>query len=817
MTSRHLHWRLATAFLALLTLAQAGFGVFDLDGPRISVRVIRAGKELPVSEVPNLLAGDRLWLHPEFTNQSARYLLVVAFLRGATNPPPESWFTKVETWNNRVKQEGTFVTVPQGAEQALFFLAPEMGGDFSTLRSAVRGKPGAFVRASQDLEEASVDRLRVDKYLSALKQTHNPQPLQDRSAALARTLSLKLNKECFEKPTEDEQARCLTQDKDHLVLDDEHGASMVAALTSGASADLLNAVSVTPMAGGGAYSPYLGVFMDLAKIMDSLHTAVYQYIPALALPSKDQVDLKLNSPPSFRKPKSVLVAALPAVEKTDEPVLHQADPKETLCLDKPPLVLAVEGPPTVYATDWAHNFSLHLPEKSGQGIDLAAEPDAARGGFVVDTHGLQASKLDAEVKGTLRGRWGFESFTGPTFHLRVAQTAKWTVPSEDQKGLIVGREDVVHLESEQACCVNEVSLRDRRGKHFKASWKLVKPDELEARFPLEGAVAGPATIWVTQAEVAKPDQVAVQAYGEAAKVDSFSIHAGDHEGVLKGARLEGVESLELNGIHFAPAGLTHADQEDDLRLACPESAARALQPDEKFVAHVSLKDGRVIDSSVTVQPPRPKVTLISKNIETDPGAPSAIRLGNRDELPQDAKLTFVLKSHVPATFPRTENIEVATVDGSYAATLTVDDGNLTLQDSSTVLAVITPQKDLGSSAFGPLRFRPVDASGAAGDWQPLAKLVRLPVLKEIRCPDTPEQKCTLNGTNLFLIESVAAGPQFLHNVSVPIGFVDSSLSVPRPNGTLLYLKLRDDPSVVNTAALPVLPEQQSSGDPRGKP
>jgi hypothetical protein len=30
--------------------------------------------------------------------------------------------------------------------------------------------------------------------------------------------------------------------------------------------------------------------------------------------------------------------------------------------------------------------------------------------------------------------------------------------------------------------------------------------------------------------------------------------------------------------------------------------------------------------------------------------------------------------------------------------------------------------------------------------------------------------------------------------------------VPRPNGTLLYIKLRDDLSVVNPVALPVLPE-----------
>jgi hypothetical protein len=30
--------------------------------------------------------------------------------------------------------------------------------------------------------------------------------------------------------------------------------------------------------------------------------------------------------------------------------------------------------------------------------------------------------------------------------------------------------------------------------------------------------------------------------------------------------------------------------------------------------------------------------------------------------------------------------------------------------------------------------------------------------------------------------------------------------VPRPDGTLLYLKLRDDPATVNPLVLPVMPE-----------
>ncbi len=190
-------------------------------------------------------------MHPNFPeSQTAHYLLIVAFLRGSTNPPPEDWFIRVETWNKKIRQEGVLVTVPKEAEQALLFLAPETGGDFSTLRSAVRGRPGSFVRASQDLNQAGLDRSRLDAYLAAVKQTSNedPKELHEESMLLARSLNIKLDSKCFDKPSE-QQGPCLMQGTDELVLDDPHTQSMVAALTSGPSADLIGQLSATRLAG----------------------------------------------------------------------------------------------------------------------------------------------------------------------------------------------------------------------------------------------------------------------------------------------------------------------------------------------------------------------------------------------------------------------------------------------------------------------------------------------------------------------------------------------------------------------------------------
>jgi hypothetical protein len=164
----------AARFAILLTLVAAsahGQARFDLDGPKVDIRVSRAGMSLPIAAVPNLQAGDVLWLHPDLpSTQSVHYLLIAAFLRGTTNPPPDDWFTRIETWKKEVREEGVFITVPPEAEQAVLFLAPETIGDFSTLRSAVQGRPGIFVRATQDLTEASFEQSRVETYLADMKR-----------------------------------------------------------------------------------------------------------------------------------------------------------------------------------------------------------------------------------------------------------------------------------------------------------------------------------------------------------------------------------------------------------------------------------------------------------------------------------------------------------------------------------------------------------------------------------------------------------------------------------------------------------------------
>jgi hypothetical protein len=639
----------------------------------------------------------------------------------------------------------------------------------------------------------------------------DPKALHEQSALLAQTLGIRLDEQCFDRPAE-QQSTCLTQNTDQLVLDDGHSQSMVAALTSGPSTDLMGQVTATSIAGGGFYSAYVGAVVDLAKLMGSLHTASYQYIPALSVPEGSQMNLRLNNPPSFRNPMSVIVMGLPAVEAEQLPPLRSPNKEGIFCLQKTPLVLPVQGAPVVFSTNMAHDFVLHLQGKSGEAVDLPAAPDPSHGGFLIDAHGLTEGKVDPNVKGVLRGYWGFDPFEGPAFHMLSSHPAKWVIPAAEQGALIVGREDILHADSDGAACVNQVRIQNGRGTEIKADWKATKPSELEIHVPMKDETAGPLKLIIQQFGTHPPDQIDLQAYTEAASLDAFKISAGDQQGVLTGTRLDQVNGVELKGIRFEPAKLSRVGQKDELRLsATPASTSTPLTPGEKLVARVDLKDGRALDMQTTVDSPRPKVNLISKNVQAQVQvgpARSAVHLTNQDSLPQDGRMTFFVKTEIPESFPRTEKIEVASEDNSFDVLLSVAEGNLVLQDSQMVMAVLDPLKSFGASAFGPLRFRAVGADGGKGDWQPLATLVRIPSLQEVRCPDSPDKQCRLAGSNLFLIDSIASDPQFTHTVSVPIGFADSSLKVPRPNGTLLYIKLRDDPKTVNTLTLPVLPGEE---------
>ena len=240
-------------------------------------------------------------------------------------------------------------------------------------------------------------------------------------------------------------------------------------------------------------------------------------------------------------------------------------------------------------------------------------------------------------------------------------------------------------------------------------------------------------------------------------------------------------------------------------VAKDADAASELKPDRAAAARITLKDGRVLPVSAAVDSARPRAVLIGKSVQPSAlGGVSNIALADPGELPEDATLIFSIRSQSPPAFAHDVTLDVATGDEAFGTTLSLSNGGLALENSHVAVATFNPSKAFGVSAYGPLKYR-VNAKGISGDWQPLATLVRLPQLKALECPQTPELACKLSGSNLYLIDSVAADAEFGKPLAVPDGFLGAAIPVPHPHGGTLYLKLRDNPQVINPIVLSAQP------------
>lgn len=760
---------------------------FDLPGPALRITVTRGERTLPIAEVPNLAAGDRLTVDADLPkDQRAHYLLFSAFLSGATNPPPKNWVQSAETWKDKDKDRRLTLTVPKGARQMALFLVPETGGASGTIVDAVRDRPGEFVRAVQDLNQASLDRSRLNAFVAAIRAQENSHPefLRTIAPALAGSLAIKMNPDCLARVIE-LQAACLLENRDALVLADIHSSSMTDTLI-GAPTDLALQLSYTREAGLGYYSPYIGVIRDIARVFGAFGNPQFGYLPTLATRDGDRLSLLLNAAPSFAKPKSVLVAAMPAIDAGSPPRLRAAT-DQPLCGAKPGLVLPVEGAPLIYSTAFARDMAVTLTQANGQRIEVPVRARADRGGYIL-AEPLPAG-LSGKATAKLHGQWGFESFEGPGFTLQFPTDGEWRAGDTDQS-LVVGRDNVVELTGPAAACVTGVTMRASNGAAQGVAFTPRGADAIAVTLPMKGSRAGPVTLEVQQMGRDTPRTVTLRAYSPASRVDSVALARGDRFVTLTGQRLDEIAGVDMGGVALSPGTVTREGDSD--RLIATAAGDRAP---EGTAARIKLNDGRTLTVPVTSAPPRPAATLVSRTL-TMPDSPKGLALATRDEtvLPDNARLTFAIHASEGQSLTPADAVEVTTADGGTSVVL---EGGRDVRLSSPEIAVATldPAR-LGPAAAGPLRFRLVRGA-IKGDWVPLATLVRLPRIEAVRCD---AGQCRMEGRDLFLIDRVAASADMAGAVTVPAGYTAPRLAVPAPNAGSLYVTLRDAPAVPFTLA-----------------
>ncbi|WP_313808453.1 hypothetical protein [Sphingobium sp.] len=774
-----LHWACGVAAMALNGAAHAADPApFELGGPGLRITVTRGKDVLPIAQVPSLAEGDQLSIKADLPqDQGTRFLLLSTFLRGATNPPPKDWIKAAETWKKKAKDNSLALTVPKGARQMTLFLVPDTGGAEATIVDAVRGKPGEFIRATQELNQASLDRSRLDAFMAAIRAQENTHPeyLRSVAPALARSLSMKLNDECLSRVVE-LQASCLLENREQLVLADVHSSSIAETLT-GAPTDLALQLSSMREAGYGFYSPYIGVVRDVARIFGAFSNPEFDYLPTLSIRRAESASLLLNKAPSFQKPKSVLVVGMPAIEADSPPRLRSAA-NGPICAARPGVVLPVEGAPLIYSTAYARNMMVKLTAGTGETIDLPVEARADRGGYVVKSTDPLPAAFSGTVKGHLYGDWGFERFDGPDFALQLPGDAPWKVAGEVPT-LVVGRDNALTLSGEAPACIEGVVLRQGDGAPQSLPWKVQGTDGLALTLPLGDRGPGDIKVEVKYQGIAAPSLIPLKAYAQASRLDGLSLHAGDNSAILSGQRLEQVAGVDLSGMTLQPDGLARDGSVDRLRLVARGDGA-ALKPGDQATARIRLKDGRTVSLAATIDEARPRVTLLSKSIMQGASEGRPLQLSGDDLLPDDGRLVFSVRADQGAAFRPDDALEVASADGAKSVRL-----GMRLSGPDVMVATLDPAALAPVS--GPLRFRLLREDGPS-DWQPLVTLARLPHIEGVSCEG---QDCTIKGRDLFLIDAVDGAPGFDKPTVVAQGFTGSSLSVPMPRDGKLYIRLRD--------------------------
>lgn len=775
--------------------ADAASSGFDLVGPQIDIAVTHDGVTLPLERVPNLTEGDQIAIKLDLPQgKGERYRMVAAFLRGAIDRPASDWFHEAQSW--KPKSATLSLVVPKGALQLALFITPESGGGAGAVIGTVRKQPGAFVRAVQELNQASLDRARLDAFLARMQQAERKSPasVAPLSPILARSLAIKLKEDCLQQPTE-LQAACLTQDRETLLLADSHSSALADTLT-GAPTDLALQLSATPQAGYGLYSSYIGVVRDVFRLFGAFQSTQLQFIPTLTQMEDGRATILLNAPLSFAKPTSVMVVALPLIETPKPPPLRNPAPDTMLCA-RDGLVLPVEGGPLIYATGYAHDMTVRFKVADGTQVSVPVHADPGTGGFVLDG-ALPAGASGPVIEGQLHGDWGFSPFDGPSFALSKPDSGSWK--AADKTSLVVGRSNDIELLGGGVGCVTQVGMRRGDGPLQPLTWKQSGTHGIVATVPLASAEPGVVSIVIEATGRPAPVEIKLRAFQEAGSLDELEFHAADPEAVLTGSRLDQVVGMTLGNVAFQPGALTRIGKQDRLALrATDPTQVQALVVGKTVAADVAFVSGRHKTLNVTVAPPRATVTLVQVSAQSPVrSGVLPVDLPSGRVFPQDARVTFAFHMNGSAPLSGRETIEVGTEDGRIAAPIEAGKG-YDLQDATTGIVAFDPAETLGPTTYGPLRFRVV-RNGETSGWAPLATVVRLPEIRSLTC--SPGRGCKLSGNRLFLIKAVGTTADFQEGYTVPDGFVATEITVPAGRERRIFLHLRDAPDASAVVVAP---------------
>ena len=165
------------------------------------------------------------------------------------------------------------------------------------------------------------------------------------------------------------------------------------------------------------------------------------------------------------------------------------------------------------------------PRQKVPPIELPVTADPSRGGLVLKQ---PAPALPSgELVGVIHGKWGFDDWTGPQFHLLSPQPGGWTLAAADQSALVVGREDILHFDGQRSLCIDKVEEHAGARKTQTTDLEVPQTRRLQVSVPMKDAAPGPVTVAIYQYGVEKPESSPMMAFADAASLDRLTLSAGD--------------------------------------------------------------------------------------------------------------------------------------------------------------------------------------------------------------------------------------------------------------------------------------------------
>ncbi len=732
---------------------------FSLSAGTVEVKVQR-GKDpsrvLPAYRVPSLKDGDTLLIKPTFAAPRPDLKWVMAYA-----PVPKNAFDKpavkcFAVSDNELWTKFTAVPVSGDRRPIILFLPYDPG--WRTGRDTVRKAAEKDLREQwtrfRDLASALAAAQQAPTMfhaaVNALKNASRTQPVAGTNAEGFRKAAQLLG--LPEPPATGSIAdwRNWASSTSNR-LKGKDGAKP--GLLSSASSLLLPAAATV----------YAGAVVAVASVVSGLVSAkvTYEYTPAMALPSgaaDDDASLELwvdKLPQLEGNAARTALVCSPANEAAVAGLAFEGS--EPLCVGLENFTVPLK-PAVLQAAACYGSIQWFLDIADGP-KGLAATVDPAAGGFVIDADAIRAALGDKKVlRGTIRGKWGFDEVVSKPFPFFLANHRGWTVDLADRQRLVAGTPQVT-LVAKADGPVQVKKASSKGDGPNPCRWECMQSGPAAATLTLDLSGTKPGETWVQIAldGVGTPDTLKLQAYEPAPVFADVELHAGDRYARIRGDRLQLVKSVTIGGVEFA--GPVLEEDPPQLYVQRPEPVSDEWGG-KTLPLVVALTDGRSLQPpAIVVRPARPRVEVEQVEIPKADGLP--VSTGATPATLPNAMVSLQMRAVYPYAFGTGLTLELIPdeVPPPPQPTLRIGAANGLAVAAETLSATFKVTDVLGKRPAGRILMRLADTRAGTGDWQPLLHALALPVIERVAV--LPQGRCRLFGTSLESILSLAvaeAGP-----------------------------------------------------------